>query len=327
MGIPVAEAPTVKAFRALQEQSRLIESMQVVFIVGPPKCGTTWVQTSMNGHPNAVAQGEGHMATRLLPKVRAAVEGWNAENAGQAKQSKNKTAAFLQLQEADAFVLARQAMDRVLLRYLAESKKPEGTRILAVMDKTPDHARHMGVLAHLYPWAKFVCVTRDVRDAAVSAWHHRNLLGTNQFAKIEDLAVAFAHDVWAPMLWLARRTGAALGPGRYAEISYEQYKQDPTEQAERLLRFIGLPAEPEHVSACLGAGDFARQTGGRTPGTEARSFHRKGVVGDWRAHFSEEIGDQVVEVAQRVLEMPIEAPAVQVQVREAVPARDGARVA
>src|SRR5262245_19184205 len=93
----VADLPNVRAFRALQEQSRLLEQVQVVFIVGPPGCGTTWVQTSLNGHPEAVALGEGHLATRLLSRITSAVHGYNTEQDRQAKESRQETSAILQL--------------------------------------------------------------------------------------------------------------------------------------------------------------------------------------------------------------------------------------
>src|SRR5262249_35026736 len=137
-GMPiVADLPNVQAFRAMQEQSRLLEQVQVAFIVGPPGCGTSWVRDTLNGHPEAVALGEGHLATGLLTRITAAVQGYNSEQNGRAKQSQQPISSSLQLDDGDTFLLARQAIDRILIRYLRAAGQAGKTRIRAVMDKTP----------------------------------------------------------------------------------------------------------------------------------------------------------------------------------------------
>ena len=303
MPLTPASHPNVASFRLMQEQSRLIEQVQVVFVVGPPKCGTTWVQTTLNGHPHAVAHGEGHLATRLLGRLSDAMRGFNDDQAARAKESRSKVFSVLQLDEADMYLIARQAIDRILVHYLSTAAGTGKTRIGAVIDKTPDHARHMPALFSMYPWAKFICVTRDVRDAAVSAWHHRAMLGTNAHASIAELAPAFARDVWGPMMLLARSAASRMPGGHYTEVRYEDYKADAAGEVRRLLGFIGLDASDESVAACIHAGDFKRQTRGREPGVEAVSFHRKGVVGDWTNHLSPAVADQTVRAAEQVLSL------------------------
>lgn len=294
-------APLATAFRAWQEQSRLLERLQIGFILGPPKTGTSWVTSTLHAHPNAIARGEGHLPTRLIPALRQAVAGYAQAQTGTKRDSEKPPAPWLTPDDADALLLARQACDRMLMRYIATCPPGSKERIVALLDKTPDNARHVELLAALYPWARFICVTRDVRDTAVSSWFHRSLLGdTGPFTSIDEFAPRFAHDVWAPMMWLARRAGAQLGPARYTEVRYEDYKTDPRGQVEKLLRFMSLPAEREHVEACIATADFKRQSG-REPGNEDASFYRKGVVGDWRNHLSEEAAAETVRVAETVL--------------------------
>ena len=291
----------VDAFRAWQEQSRLLERLQVGFIVGPPKTGTSWVTSTLHAHPNAIARGEGHLPTRLIPALRRAFETYTAAQVGTKRDSDKPPAPWLTPDDADALLLARQACDRMFMRYIATC--PPGTkhRVSAVLDKTPDNARHMDLLSTLYPWAKFVCVTRDVRDAAVSSWFHRRLLGdTGPFTDINQFAPAYAHDVWAPMMWLARRTGTRLGARHYTEIRYEDYKQDPHAEIERLLRFLNLAADAHCVGTCVASADFKRHSG-REAGHEDASFFRKGVVGDWQNHLTDPVGAETVRVAEDIL--------------------------
>lgn len=297
-------APTtgfLDAFRTWQEQSRLLERIQIGFIVGPPKTGTSWVTSTLHAHPNAIARGEGRLPTRLIPSLTQALDSYTTAQLGAKREGSKPPPAWLTPDPADAIMLARQACDRMFMRYIATIRPGEKERIVALLDKTPDNARHMDLLATLYPWAKFICVTRDVRDAAVSSWFHRKLLGdTGPFTDIDSFAPAFAHDVWAPMMWLARRSASRLGPERYTEIAYEDYKADPHGQVARLVRFLGLPDDPRLVAECVRTADFAHQSG-RAPGVEGRSFYRKGVVGDWKNHLSPQAADDAVRVALGIL--------------------------
>lgn len=291
----------VAAFRTWQEHSRLLERLQVGFIVGPPKTGTSWVTSTLHAHPNAIARGEGHLPTRLIPALQQALQAYAQAQIGTKRASDKPPAPWLTPDGSDLLMLARQACDRMLMRYIATVKPGEKERLVALLDKTPDNARHMDLLATLYPWAKFICVTRDVRDAAVSSWFHRSLLGeTGPFADINQFAPAFARDVWAPMMWLARRSAQRLGPSRYMEVAYEEYKARPETAVERMLRFLGLGAEAEQVRACVSTADFRRQ-GGREPGEERASFYRKGIVGDWRNHLSEQAAAETMRVAEEIL--------------------------
>ncbi len=296
----------VQAFRTWQEQSRLIERLQIGFILGPPKTGTSWVTSTLHAHPNAIARGEGHLPTRLIPALQQAFQTYTNAQIGTKRSSDKPPAAWLTPGDSDFLLLARQACDRMFMRYIATCPPDTKQRISAVLDKTPDNARHMDLLATLYPWARFLCVTRDVRDTAVSSWFHRKLLGdTGPFKDINEFAPAFAHDVWAPMMWLARRTGSRLGPNHYTEISYEDYKDNPHTQVERLLRFLNLAADQDHVGTCVAAADFKQQSG-RKAGNEDASFFRKGVVGDWRNHLTEAVAAETVRVADEILSREFE---------------------
>lgn len=278
------------AFRAMQDQSRLVESLQVVFIVGPQRTGTTWLVQALNGHPNAVARCESRIMSRLLDQFAKDVREFNEE--------RPEGHPYLRLSELDIAMLQRQAIDRQLSSYVA-SRHPYWTEPLqAVIDKSPDHARFVDRLAALYPWAKFICCTRDVRDAAVSQWFlrkHYGKLGPDD--SMENMARWFAKQIFGPAVTAARRAGARLGPERYTELSYEAHKAAPEREVDRILRFIGLPSSPEIARACVQAGDFERASGGRAPGTEADSFYRKGIVGDWRNHYSPELGDELLRLA------------------------------
>ena len=162
MPLAPTDLPIVQSYRKWQEQSRLLERIQVVFIVGPPRCGTTWIMRTLNSHPQAAAHGESNLAARYFPSMQAAVhQFWANADRGAGKEF---------ITDADSFFMMRQSCDRVLLNYAMRAAESGKDHLLVIADKSPMHTRHVDVLGRLYPWAKFVCCVRDVRDAAVSAW-------------------------------------------------------------------------------------------------------------------------------------------------------------
>ncbi|HWB19480.1 MAG TPA: sulfotransferase [Phycisphaerales bacterium] len=299
-----AKSAGQNGFSEWQNQSRLIESLTTGFVVGPPKCGTTWLMNCLNGHPQIVCGGECNGGRVLLTGLLSLMRAFNAH---QVKYGQGPAA---QLTDADAVFLMRQAADRQFVNLLANGrggKRLEEVR--CVIDKTPSNAQHLPLLSAVYAQAKFVCCVRDVRDGAVSGWFHFRKQKWIKETSIEEYAKAYATQTWAPMLKAARSAGTALGPARYMEWSYERSKENPGEEMRRVLNFLGMASDDASIRSCLNAGDFAKVSGGRKPGEEADSFYRKGVVGDHANHLSEEFGQELLRMAEDVLEPSLAANA------------------
>ncbi|MEC9373385.1 MAG: sulfotransferase, partial [Planctomycetota bacterium] len=283
-------------FRRWQDASRMIDTAQVVFIVGPPKSGTTWLAASLEGHPDAAVCHESHFANELLPRLRESIRHPAGRRAEFGSLPEGQPA------EMDGLSIERALFDRILLRSAAARRGETGRPVRAFVEKTPVHARHIDDLAAIYPGARFICCTRDPRDCAVSAWSHFGREGWVAEQSIEEYAARYIRDVWAPCVRDARRSARSLPPTRYTEIDYADHKADPRGAISRLIRFCGLDDSKDAVERCLGAGDFRTMSGGRSPGDESRdSFYRKGVVGDWSNHFSPEVGERLLEVARESL--------------------------
>lgn len=70
-------------------------------------------------------------------------------------------------------------------------------------------------------------------------------------------------------------------------VYYENLRRDTTRELQRIfLELTGRQLDSSRAAAIAEEYSFARQSG-RSPGEEnKKSFMRKGVVGDWRNHFS-----------------------------------------
>jgi hypothetical protein len=113
-------------------------------------------------------------------------------------------------------------------------------------DKTPLYMQHLRLLESLFPAAQFVHLIRDGRDAALSFLSVPEGIMTEGWGHPRD-AEGFACQ-WATEVRAARALGARVGPGRYCEVRYEVFVEEPDAELRRICSFAGL----EYDAAMLG---------------------------------------------------------------------------
>ncbi len=282
---------------------------RIVFIAGPPKCGTTWLMRTIDSHPDAVLTNEWHLASRLLYPVLGEVERFAMESP-KLKLANNREHKAEPLNRDDAVATLRFLHDRMFEKALglAERRGQDRARVRLLGDKSPGHTRHIELLAQLYPEAKFIVCVRDVRDAAVSAYMHfvRKGVLPDFFLPAQGLAQSaevFARHHWGEMLRYARAAGARLGPGRYIEVDYAEHLRSPHATIARLFDFLGVPLGAPEVDDLVERNSFRSLSGGRESGQEQNDRVRKGVVGDWQNHFTPEYGAFLERIAAERMAM------------------------
>ncbi|MBX3351606.1 MAG: sulfotransferase [Phycisphaeraceae bacterium] len=274
---------------ALREHAAL-DSLTPCFVIGPMKSGTTWLARALAEHPRIASSYESHAADVLLPRLGAAIDDYHATIDAWGR------GPSVGLGATDALLLRRVALDRLLLRYLRESGKP-ADRVRVVADKTPMHALHVDELAALYPRARFILCTRDVRDAAVSAWKHlHELSGHRKGATFEEYARHYARDLWARPVRAAMESFSRLARERWMTVEYEAHKADPRSTLREVFAFLGVDSDDATTGRIADATDF-RRFSGRPAGEERAMFYRKGVVGDWENHMTPELGEELTSLA------------------------------
>ena len=109
-----------------------------------------------------------------------------------------------------------------------------------VVDKMPENYLYLGLLATLFPRAKFIHCRRDLRDVAVSCWmtHFRQNRWTND---PEHIVARFREYQRLMEHW------RAVLPVSVLEVDYEETVADLPGVARRLVEWCGLDWEP----ACL----------------------------------------------------------------------------
>jgi len=153
-----------------------------------------------------------------------------------------------------------------------------------------------------------VVAWRDGRDVMVS-WYHQQLISHEwnelQVARSQrELPLEDYEDVYANLPAFIEYASTRPHSPSFSwadfvrrwhdrkdvvHVRYEDLRTDTAGELQRIVRGLaGKQLSPQETSAIAREFSFERQAG-RQPGEEdSRSFLRKGVVGDWRNHFSPE---------------------------------------
>lgn len=198
------------------QSGRGIEDERPVFVLGPPRSGTTLVESILAAHPDVRAGGEHKLfwlaALELGVQADGALQRW--------LDARGETAW------AD---LGR--------RYLADVENRLGPA-RRWTDKNLYNVNRLGLAALALPGARFVWCRRDAMDVAWSAW--KTLFAEGNRWSYDPVAIAaFLADYDMLM-----QHWAALFPGRILEVVYEDLVADPDTEIARILDFCGLDDDP-----------------------------------------------------------------------------------
>jgi len=183
---------------------------------------------------------------------------------------------------------------------------PAGRRLVL---KGADQVLCFDALREWHPQAPKIAIVRDGRDAAVSAFHYRELMRERRMAWhhgrlsfVKPLAllrqagiggvmamrrsVGYGPDwrlgrsmsVWADRV---RRVLAAARRGELQVLRYEDLLSDFDGTFTRLLASLGADASPRTVAAVAKASSFEALSG-RPRGVSGEDVMRRGIAGEWR---------------------------------------------
>ena len=269
-----------------------MSSSSVVFLVGAPRSGTTWLQQLLGTHPGIATPQE----TDLLDLYVASwLKSWRLQLAGGLEPGRRARGLPTVFTEEQFLNIVRGVLDQVYGTVLEH--KPGAT---VVLDKNPFHSYHVADALRLLPQAGVIHLIRDGRDVACSLMRAAERKWGRGWAPTH---VDGAAALWRETVEAART--AAAGE-RYVEVRYEELYSaaatsmlaslygfcdvDPDESLARtalerfdLDRLRSLPPT-EQPSSIVWAGEALARLGD-TP-LEPEGFLGGGRVGAWRERFS-----------------------------------------
>jgi tetratricopeptide (TPR) repeat protein len=246
-----------------------LQSDLPVFVVGLPRSGTTLVEQVLAGHSQVFAAGE----TKLAGDTMGALGGEGADLIEGLRRLDRQTARRL----ASGHLERLGAFSRTALR---------------IVDKMPDNYLYLGLLAVLFPRAKFIHCRRDLRDVAVSCWmtRFREIRWTNDQQHIASRFHEYQRlmEHWRKVL-----------PLPLLEVDYEQTVADLEGMARRLVAWCGLPWEP----GCL---EFhrAKRPISTASAVQVRQPVFKTSVARWK-HYEQPLASLLSSLPGAVLPSPV----------------------
>ena len=149
-----------------------------------------------------------------------------------------------------------------------------------------------------------VMITRDPRDQAVSRLHHARRDSTHPFH--EDILSMTLDEGLMASIDGGTSIRGVVSSIRFSEnwirnvpdlhvVSYEDLSENTVDQLRTTLNYLGIDLDSKLIRKIVDRNRFERLTVGRKlwikarlPGEEdVQSHFRKGIVGDWKNHFSQ----------------------------------------
>ncbi|MCP3984055.1 MAG: sulfotransferase [bacterium] len=241
---------------------------QLVFLIGPPRGGTTLTTRMLGAHPAIYAPVEPHLMPPLAhlgfhEKVEKAPYDPIITQLGL-----RELVGLLPGGEADYLDALRAATDHLY----AKALEPSGRQLF--LDKTPAYALVLDFLTKLYPEAKYLVLTRHpiaVWSSVVDSFFDGDHEAAHRHNPIlERYLPAIARFLREP-------------PAHLHHLRYEELVQAPEEQIEKVCGFLGIPFEPAMIDYGQqqdGARSSARGLGDPTSVSQ-QTRPTTGSVGKW----------------------------------------------
>ncbi len=232
-----SEAPTPT------EARRVVEG-RLLFVISPPRAGSTLLQRMLGSHPAILTHPEPHIITPLAhlgfwDKVDKAP--YDHVNSAEAIRA---FVEGLPRKDQDYFDAARAYTDILYGRLLDQSGKER------FLDKTPAYALVLPFLERLYPAAKYLVLTRH--PLAVFSSYANSF-----FDGRWDAAHSFNPILERYVPAMARFLRESSTPRLH--LRYEELTRAPEQHLDRAFRFLGLPPAPE-------AANYGAHYSGKTAG-------------------------------------------------------------
>lgn len=264
---PGAPEPLVRSLESDVEK-------KLVFLIGPPRSGSTLLTRMLGAHSRIHAPAEPHLLTPLAHLGYYARVDQAPYDPVIARAGIRELVDDLPLGEADYLESLRAYTDSVYAKLLA----PSGMQLL--LDKTPAYALILDFVARLYPKARFIVLTRHPL-AVWSSYVTSFFDGDHQVARNHNPLI----ERYVPAIarFLRER------PVDLHRVRYEELVRDPEAQLEKLCAYLAIPFEPGMVnygdqagstrSAARGLGDPMTVAGQSRPTTASLAKWTRDLTG------------------------------------------------
>lgn len=201
---------------------------RLVFLVGPPRSGTTLLARLLHANGGVFVPPEPHLAGPLAHLGLWAAVDRAPYDPRRSEDALRRFVGALPGGEADWYAAARAYMDALYGRMW--ERAPAGTRWL--VDKTPANGLVLDFLRRVYPGARYLILTRH--PAAIFASYARSFFDG-------DFEAAARHDPILARYLPPMGSFLRAFEGALHRLDYEGLVDDPASAMARVAAFLDLP--------------------------------------------------------------------------------------
>src|SRR4051794_8362073 len=202
----------------------------MAFLVGAPRSGTNWLQRMLAAHPDVVTlPSETHLFSHGLRMLDDQVQHGLLS-------SPHTGTVYLPRSE---WIAAMRSFCVLVYSRTADSINASAG---LVVERTPHHVEHLGLIGEVFPDAWFIHIVRDGRDVTRSL--ARQAWGPGD--------VAAAAEQWSRGIRAARAAAPSLA--HYIEVRYEDLLTDTGRGMSHLFTMLGLPVDDGVLTRVKSAG-------------------------------------------------------------------------
>lgn len=215
---------------------------RLIFIIGPPRSGSTLLTRMLGAHSAIHSPVEPHLLTPLAHLGYYAKVEQADYDPIIAQRGIREVVEALPQGESDYLDALRAYTDSIYQRLLERSGRQR------LLDKTPAYALVLDFVEKVYPRSRYLVLTRN----PMAVWSSY----VNSFFD-GDHAVAHAHNPLLERYVPAMARFLRESRVDHCQLRYETLVASPHQEMERVCDFLGLPFEPDMV-------DYGKSEGGQT---------------------------------------------------------------
>jgi hypothetical protein len=274
-GEPIPRLPTNPARSNSSQTSpeEVIARKRIVFLVGGPRSGTTWLQLLLSRSPRVATANETHLFSEYTPSL---FSGWD-------HHQRNVRALGLHhlMSEAEYFDLVRNFACKVMLRILNNNPAAD-----VILEKTPGHVLHWQDILKIFPDAFFLHIVRDPRSVVSSLC----AAGTGWGRQWASREVLVNCETWIKYVKESKNLKTATN--NFLQVTYEDLWQNGAKTLLSVFSWLSVQIASDECRKILDECQIANLRSNRLEAApwdlaaEPKEFYRKGGTENWRSELT-----------------------------------------
>jgi len=226
----------------------------MVFLVGCPRSGTTWLQKLLASHPKVRSGEESHFFSLYVgPQLRS----WNNQKTrhfnGGLGHAAGPQAYF---REGDFLAILENYLT-ALLKPVTDGLQPDEL----FLEKTPSHALYIPEIKALLPDSRVIHLIRDCRDVVASLITASRSWGASWAPNNAKAAAA----MWVQHVEAVKAAAKNLSTQEFCEIRYENLWKFPFNTLKCLVDFLGIDWSEDAIKVAIESNKAEVMETGGTP--------------------------------------------------------------